>query len=116
MDAPTSKGKKAKKVKKGRISYSTKETPVAKGVPMKAANGGVTKKGASQPQPKQAIAKSGGSEFEEHKAQLEALKEKDPEFYNYLKQADKELLAFGTDSVDDSGEEDGAEVSQACLY
>jgi nucleolar complex protein 2 len=44
-------------------------------------------------------------DFEEHKEQLEALKEKDPEFYKYLKENDAELLDF-----DDHG--DLAEVDE----
>lgn len=44
-------------------------------------------------------------DFEEHKGQLESLKEKDPEFYKYLKENDAELLDF-----DDHG--DLAEVDE----
>ncbi|KAL2002772.1 hypothetical protein VTN02DRAFT_5990 [Thermoascus thermophilus] len=38
---------------------------------------------------------SGMGDIEEHNRQLEALKEKDPEFYKYLKENDAELLEFG---------------------
>lgn len=40
-----------------------------------------------------------------HAQDLEKLKEKDPEFYAYLQENDKELLEFGQDSEDDDEEE-----------
>jgi len=45
-------------------------------------------------------------EIEEHKKQLEDLKEKDPEFYKFLQENDKELLAFGNDEAEDNEVED----------
>ncbi|KAL2871829.1 mRNA-binding ribosome synthesis protein NOC2 [Aspergillus lucknowensis] len=38
---------------------------------------------------------SGADDFETHKGELEALKEKDPAFYKYLEENDAELLDFG---------------------
>ena len=45
-----------------------------------------------------------------HRAELEALKTKDPEFFEYLKQADAELLDFAGD--DDDDEEDDEEEDE----
>ncbi len=46
------------------------------------------------------------SEISQHKAQLEALKAQDPEFYAYLAATDKELLEFGQGSEDEEEEEE----------
>ena len=47
------------------------------------------------------------TEIASHQAQLEALREQDPEFYEYLQQTDQELLKFGQD--DDADEEEAVE-------
>lgn len=36
----------------------------------------------------------------QHQEQLQALKSQDPEFYEYLEQADQKLLAFGDEDED----------------
>ena len=48
------------------------------------------------------------TEIAGHQAQLEALKQQDPEFYEYLQQTDQELLNFGQDD-EEEGEEDEEE-------
>nr|QUE41924.1 nucleolar complex protein 2 [Fragaria x ananassa] len=47
--------------------------------------------------------KSGG-EAKEHKEQLERLHEKDPEFYDYLKQHGEELLQFADEDIEDDSD------------
>lgn len=42
-------------------------------------------------------------EMKSHKAQLEALKESDPAFYQYLAESDKALLDFSDSDADESG-------------
>ena len=53
------------------------------------------------------------SEGRDHKGQLAALQETDPEFYKYLLETDKDLLEFQTGDSESEGEED-FEVSAKC--
>eukprot|EP00803_Ostreobium_quekettii_P001539 evm.model.scf_347.12 EVM.evm.TU.scf_347.12 scf_347:81912-91436(+) len=55
------------------------------------------------------------SAIEKHKAELELLKEKDPEFYAYLQQADKGLIDFDAseDEADEAARENGDELGEA---
>ena len=46
------------------------------------------------------------SEISTHKAQLEALRARDPEFYAYLQQTDAGLLDFQDDEDDEEGDDD----------
>lgn len=56
------------------------------------------------------------------RAQLEALRERDPEFYAYLQQSDAELLGFGAgeddeaDEGDEESEEEDEEVRMRALW
>ena len=61
---------------------------------------------ADQPGADQAAGEGPGraSETAEHRAQLEALKDADPEFYAYLQQTDADLLRF--EEVEDEEEQD----------
>jgi nucleolar complex protein 2 len=52
-----------------------------------------------------------GDEMEtSHKKGLEGLKEKDPSFYEFLKQNDRELLEFDPDELDEDEEDEEAPV------
>lgn len=55
------------------------------------------------------------SEIASHQAQLEALKQQDPEFYEYLQQTDQELLKFGQDDDEDEEAEEEEEEGVANL-
>ena len=64
--------------------------------------------GAAHPTSKPAPAakkQHGLSAADRHKAELAALKEKDPEFFNYLEAADEELLAFEGEEEEEEEEE-----------
>uniref|UniRef100_A0A7N0TRA5 Uncharacterized protein n=1 Tax=Kalanchoe fedtschenkoi TaxID=63787 RepID=A0A7N0TRA5_KALFE len=54
--------------------------------------------------------KGGGLKAKEHVKQLQRLQEKDPEFYEFLKEHDKELLEFGDE--DDIDDDEGTEVDE----
>lgn len=65
----------------------------------KDAAGGVD--GSNKPKPRRS--KTAASK---HRADLEALRTKDPEFFEYLQQADAELLDFAGDEDEDDGDDD----------
>eukprot|EP00899_Mesostigma_viride_P025298 jgi/Mesvir1/5953/Mv00712-RA.1 len=53
------------------------------------------------------------SQAAKHKAELEALKEKDPEFYKYLQEQDKQLLDFNeSDEEEEEGEGQGEDKAK----
>ena len=55
------------------------------------------------------------SEAAQHKAQLAALQQQDPEFYAYLQQTDNELLQFGEGSEDESSADIAGGVAPAAV-
>lgn len=64
-------------------------------------------------EPVQAQNKQYRTEIASHQAQLEALKQQDPEFYEYLQQTDQELLNFGQDDDEEEGEEEEEGTAEA---
>ena len=60
--------------------------------------------GSDASDPVQTQNKQYKTEIASHQAQLEALKQQDPEFYEYLQQTDQALLNFGQDD-DEEGDE-----------
>ena len=63
--------------------------------------------------PVQAQNKQYKTEIASHQAQLEALKQQDPEFYEYLQQTDQELLNFGQDDDEEGDVEEQEEMATA---
>ncbi|XP_057830087.2 nucleolar complex-associated protein 2 isoform X1 [Cryptomeria japonica] len=55
------------------------------------------------------------SESKKHKRQLERLKEKDPEFFEFLKDHDKELLQFSDEDNDEFEEDDKSEDEELAM-
>ena len=47
-----------------------------------------------------------------HKAELEKLKKKDPDFFKFLEKTDKRLLEFGADDDEEEDDEDEAEEGE----
>ncbi|KZV56444.1 hypothetical protein F511_08342 [Dorcoceras hygrometricum] len=55
----------------------------------------------------------GKKEAEEHAGTLRKLQEKDPEFYEFLKEHDKDLLEFDDEDIDDDAQTDAEEEETA---
>lgn len=53
------------------------------------------------------------SDIASHQEQLQALKDQDPEFYEYLQQTDQELLDFGQDGDEEEEEEEEEAMQEA---
>ncbi|XP_073143147.1 nucleolar complex-associated protein 2 [Henckelia pumila] len=58
----------------------------------------------------------GKKEAEEHVGTLRKLQEKDPEFYEFLKEHDKDLLEFDDEDIDDDAQTDAEEEETAVVH
>jgi nucleolar complex protein 2 len=93
FDIPKMKKTKAKTGKR-------KRTPVAEDAPEASSDEDMADATANgdDAEDDSASDSESGEDAETHKRDIEALKEKDPEFYNYLKSNDAELLDFAEDA------------------
>lgn len=87
----TSSKKKKKKDVKPKIGKRKRTEDAGEGSGEESGSGSGGEAEGSGEEP----ASSDADDFEAHQGQLEALKEKDPEFYKYLEANDAELLDFG---------------------
>ncbi len=71
------------------------------------AGGGVAQPEGAERAPR--AAPPAGSEAVQHRAQLDALRERDPDFYAYLQQTDAELLRFGEGGEGSGGGDSGGD-------
>ena len=104
------KGKKKKKKKIDKAHKAAAVSPAAQH--SNAAAQSVSQSDLKQPR-KEETERSGPAavqrELKSHREELEALKESDPSFYEYLQQSDKSLLDFDSDDDDDDGNQESEE-------